>query len=249
MSDTEAVGTTGPIFREIAPAHSKETYTFTPLRTLSMVLTGVLAARIALGGVEAIGLVLRLQFLDRAAAGEFTSRAAVHSGAAFSDGLVQVTALISLFILLAAYLLGGVWIHQAARNVRALGARGLENSPGWAVGWFAVPFMSLFKPLMAMSEIWRASHDPQKWRSQAAPPLLAFWWTGWIASSLFGSALNIMGKQADNISGMSALAKITLTYLVVETIAMGLFLAVVWNITRAQSATRHMVQEMADTFS
>src|SRR5690242_15716882 len=47
-------------------------------------------------------------------------------------------------------------IHRAATNVRAFGQGGLEFTPGWAAGWYFVPFANLVKPFQAFREIWRA---------------------------------------------------------------------------------------------
>ena len=249
MSDTGATGAAGPIFREIAPAQPERTYAFRPIWTLTNVLLGLIGARLAIVAAEAVGMVLRLQFLARASAGQSTTQSQVHAAAAFSDGLISVTAILNLLIMLAADVMGGVWIYRAACNARGLGARGFETSPGWAVGWYAVPFMSLFKPFMAMSEIWRASHDPQRWKSRPASPLLGFWWASWIAINLFGAVINAMSKATDSASDLSDFTKVALSFFVVETVGMGLFAAVVWRITRAQSATRHMVESVAEAFS
>jgi len=252
MSDTETTGAAAPIFREIAaaqPAQTARTYAFQPIWTMTIVLLSLLGARLALGAVKVVGLVMQLQFIRRADAGDFSSAAQIHDAAALGDGLVQVTSVVDLLLLLASYVVGGMWIYRAACNVRGLGARGLETTPGWAVGWYAVPIMSLFRPFMAMSEIWRASHDPQRWKSRPAPPLLGFWWASWIAINLSGAVVNAMSKETDTLSGLSDFAKVNLTFIVVDSVAIALFAAVVWRITRAQSATRHMVDSVAEAFS
>lgn len=252
MSDTDATGAAAPVFREIGPAQPPQTartYAFQPIWGMTIALLSLLGARLALGAVKAVGLVMQLQFIRHADAGEFSSTGQIHDAAALGDGLVQVTTIVDLLLLLASYVLGGMWIYRAACNVRGLGARGLETTPGWAVGWFAVPIMSLFRPFMAMSEIWRASHDPQRWKSRQAPPLLGFWWASWIAINLSGGVVNAMSKEADTLSGLADFAKVALTFIVVDTVAIALFAAVVWRIARAQSATRHMVEQVAEAFS
>ncbi|HMA36213.1 MAG TPA: DUF4328 domain-containing protein [Chloroflexia bacterium] len=58
---------------------------------------------------------------------------------------------------LAAGVLFLIWIYRAHRNLPALGAACLKYSPGWAVGGFFVPFVSLVLPFRVMAEIWKAS--------------------------------------------------------------------------------------------
>ena len=69
------------------------------------------------------------------------------------------------------------WVYRAYKNVRGFGAEGLRFSPGWAVGYYFVPVLSLFRPVQVMSEIWRASYDPRNWSRSAGTWLIATWWT------------------------------------------------------------------------
>jgi hypothetical protein len=78
------------------------------------------------------------------------------------------------------------WIFRAAWNVRHLGARRLEFSPGWSVGWYFVPFANLVLPFRAMKEIWHASHDPHRWQPGSVG-LLSLWWALWISSNILGN--------------------------------------------------------------
>jgi hypothetical protein len=98
-----------------------------------------------------------------------------------------------LLTLLASALFFSIWLHRAATNVRRLGQRELQFTPGWCVGWWFVPIASLFKPLQAVKEVWRAS-DPETvggdglaWKgARPAPPSLGVWWGFWIAGEILG---------------------------------------------------------------
>lgn len=84
------------------------------------------------------------------------------------------------------------WIHRAYLNLHALGnpRSSLEYSPGWAVGFFFIPFVNLVVPYRVVKEIWVKS-DPRV-RTQEdylyAPPvstaLVLTWWLTWIASNV-----------------------------------------------------------------
>ena len=52
------------------------------------------------------------------------------------DGLNSITGIPILFLFFLTILLFGIWIVRANKNVRALGARELSMSPGWALGYF-----------------------------------------------------------------------------------------------------------------
>ena len=43
-----------------------------------------------------------------------------------------------------------MWIFRASQNLPRLGAVGQRFSPRWAVGWWFVPIMLLFRPYQAI---------------------------------------------------------------------------------------------------
>jgi Domain of unknown function (DUF4328) len=69
------------------------------------------------------------------------------------------------------------WIYRAYKNIQGFGAEGLRFSPGWAVGYYFIPILSLIRPVQVMSEIWRASDDPRNWPQRSGSWLIASWWT------------------------------------------------------------------------
>jgi hypothetical protein len=87
-------------------------------------------------------------------------------------------------VFIATIVLVGMWIYRAHSNVRAAGAGPLENTPGWAVGWFFVPIANLFKPFQAMRELWNVSHGQSDGYSQDSEPVLKLWWGFWIVSNI-----------------------------------------------------------------
>ncbi len=52
-----------------------------------------------------------------------------------------------------------VWIYRSNKNLRSLSAGSLRFTPGWAVGWFFIPIMDLFRPYQVVKEIYKES-DP-----------------------------------------------------------------------------------------
>jgi hypothetical protein len=69
------------------------------------------------------------------------------------------------------------WIYRAYKNIQGFGAEGLRFSPGWAVGYYFIPILSLIRPVQVMSEIWRASDDPKNWPRRSGSWLIVSWWT------------------------------------------------------------------------
>jgi len=101
--------------------------------------------------------------------------------------IITLAGLVSLTVSIGAWIFVGVWLHRAARNLRGLGRFGMRFSPAACVGWYFVPIANLWKPVQAMSEIWRASDpaaDQGSWLTGSrGTPLLAVWWSAWLLSS------------------------------------------------------------------
>src|SRR6185503_4209614 len=106
---------------------------------------------------------------------------------------------------LAAYLITGVffliWIYRAHRNLPAIGIRKPRYSPAWAVGWFFVPILNLFRPYDVVKELWKESNPDVgisdtflKHYSSTTKPyssksvLIGLWWGFWIASAVVARA-------------------------------------------------------------
>lgn len=248
MSDMDVASTSEPVFRDIGQIETRQvSIPFASPRGLAIAVTAAAALRGALALVQIGGLVTRLKVLSDVGHAGLTG--ALRSEAQLADTIVEASAGLGFIVVIGCYIAGGMWIYRAARNVRALGARGLETSPGWAVGFYAIPIMNWFRPLLAMSEIWRASHWPDRWRSQTMPPLLGFWWAGWIVAGLASNIVSAMSKLAHDMDMIRATNQVALLATVAELVTMGLFLTIVWRVTRAQQTTRQHVQQVAETFA
>lgn len=119
-----------------------------------------------------------------------------------------VLGLASSAVSIATWVLFLVWTNLAAKNVRAFGQQGLEYTPGWCVGWWFVPIMSLYKPFDALREVFKAS-DPETvgpsatkpWMASTVPAALLVWWGVYVANGFLGiiivlSNLDLSGKRA-----------------------------------------------------
>jgi len=101
---------------------------------------------------------------------------AVQIGDQFLVDQLYASAVIAL---IASFVLNAFWIYQAHRIMWVRSDENMEISPGWSIGWYAVPIANLFKPFQAMRELYRMSRqedDPD------APPLLWAWWIPWLLS-------------------------------------------------------------------
>ncbi len=76
------------------------------------------------------------------------------------------------------------WVFRSYKNIQGFGTSGLRFSPGWAVGYYFIPFLSLIRPLQVMSEIWRASENPSDWSKRHSSRLVTVWWILFLTYSI-----------------------------------------------------------------
>lgn len=70
-----------------------------------------------------------------------------------------------------------IWVNRSCRNAWLLDPPKMKTTPAWAVGYYFIPVLSLWKPYTSMSEIRDASFG----RHDKLTTLLPLWWICWIA--------------------------------------------------------------------
>jgi hypothetical protein len=79
------------------------------------------------------------------------------------------------------------WIYRMSLNAHSL-APDMKITPAWGVGWFFVPFASLWKPFQGVRESWQVSASGgADWQIQPVPGLLRWWWGLWLAANIIGN--------------------------------------------------------------
>jgi hypothetical protein len=107
-----------------------------------------------------------------------------------SDTRVAAVSSVEWLSYLACIVLWGLWVVRAAHNARALDpSTPRRYTPGWAFGWYFVPFLNLVRPFQAMREIWAAS-------GPSGDGLLSAWWAMWILSNLAGNVASRLEVSA-----------------------------------------------------
>ena len=128
------------------------------------------------------------------------------------------------------------WVLVAYRNLDAFETAGLETTAGWAVGWFFVPIVNLYRPFMIFHEIWKAStpgvdsRDEIAWQRVPSSPLIGWWWAT-LLLDLF------LPRMIDKVltHGMTDLASAILSAVLGSATAV-LTIVVILRISRRQEA-------------
>jgi hypothetical protein len=178
------------------------------LTTLTQWVKGLLVFSLLLDVIAVGSGVMEFSFLQNVAAGSLAGDFAEHATANDNRQMTIGVAQLVLYITTGIVFLS--WIYRANGNARALGAKDMRFTPGWAVGWYFVPIMSLWKPFQAMREIWQASAAPGNWQSVQTPPLLGWWWALYLGANILGQIGLRLSKNIDSVdSAITASAFIT----------------------------------------
>ena len=157
-----------------------------------------------------VSFLWELKVLKDSQNGLFVDQASFLKALESPGEIIGYLAIVFLLI----FFVGGIivfkWIKLANKNVRALGAKNLEFSPGWAVGWFFVPIANLFKPYKVMNEIWAATHSPENWKKNENHRAVQKWWSLWIGSSGLIQLSNNLEKKADSVDKIIQLSYINI---------------------------------------
>jgi hypothetical protein len=122
-------------------------------------------------------VVLQVVALVAAQGGDLAGVPAAVGGGALVYGLARLVASI-IFLM---------WVHGATRNLTALGAMNVPFTPGWAVGWYFVPFANLVMGYRVMATIWRESQpttvDENGTIVKPKMAIVGWWWGFYLISS------------------------------------------------------------------
>lgn len=160
--------------------------------------------------LEIISQILELNLLKDIANNKFESHDLILKAADDNDMRQQVIGYMVIAANIITIVFFSLWIYNAHRNVRALGARNLSISPGWAIGWFIVPIANLWKPYQAMSELWRASKNPLNWQNTEADWIIPIWWGFWLFNAAFAQSSVRLTLRAETIDQMTIAGTISM---------------------------------------
>lgn len=159
-------------------------------------ITGIVMQLVSIGSD-----ISEIELLQRMRDGEFWTEAEAEA----NDLRVIVIAGLYTLVLLAGIIAFLVWLYRVRSNLPALGIQDARWSPGWAVGWWFVPIMSLFRPYQLVKEVWQASGPearPVAWRYTQVPALLGWWWALFLIGSFAGNiAFRMTMRGPETIDG------------------------------------------------
>ena len=117
-------------------------------------------------------------------------------------GPADLVGIVNFFVLLASMILVARWIYRTNANAHSF-SDAVSITPGWAIGWFFVPFANLVKPYQGVKETWQASHQVAGRYEDVETPLLSWWWGLWLVTNVAsGISARIGAMSGAPMSGL-----------------------------------------------
>jgi len=142
-----------------------------------------------------------------------------------------------------------IWVHRANKNLHAFKNPVLRFSPGWAVGWFFVPIMSLFRPYQVLNEISKASNpdiDPNLNRVNSLPAsaIVGFWWAFYLVSNFIGNFVFRTALGSDTASELLTATYANIVSNTINIIGFIITIAMVRKISQSQNLRYQKISEL-----
>jgi len=216
---------------------------FQPLRVFAAAAQRANFALMGLAVVvvcEIIGIVAEMGRADIASRLLDGSGASV-SEATSSDNLVRLSGFLGLGARALAAVAFLMWLYRVVANNHALRRRHLQYTPGWAVGWWFIPFLNIVRPYQVVAETWHATDpgaasSPQLAARSDAPLLVVGWWLVYLAAGIIGVVAATMSGSDATLQSLHDGANVAIVGHVVGVIAAALAMIIVLRVTERQNA-------------
>tara|TARA_R110002111_G_scaffold262504_1_gene338914 strand:- start:89211 stop:89873 length:663 start_codon:yes stop_codon:yes gene_type:complete len=98
-----------------------------------------------------------------------------------------------------------MWTYRMSRNAHSIKDNNLQYTPGWAVGYYFIPIVNLWKPYQALKESYEAFTDRIN-----DTMVLPLWWGAWIVSNILGRLVFRQSLKADGLDELINASLITI---------------------------------------
>lgn len=157
------------------------------------------------------------------------------------DMVVGLIALAFLLVNIATVIMSARWIYRVNKNAHSLSDM-MTITPGWNIGWFFVPFATLYKPFQGLRESWQTSIDPDDPTNVAVPDWMRWWWGLWLATSILGNISFRVSMSATTVDGQMTAHAIDAFSLLIDVPLAFLFVRLIRSLSHIQAAAlnRHV---------
>ena len=137
------------------------------------------------------------------------------------------------------------WLHRSYGNLRLVGTRESRFTPGWAIGYWFIPFVNLVRPYQIVADLWLRSvvlNGAGTTERRNAPAIVSLWWGSYLVSGMVGRVAMTMGRSAETLDQLRNLTDVGIAVDALSAIAAWLAIKVVRGIDKRQQGFPALVQ-------
>ena len=146
------------------------------------------------------GNIIERDVLLKMQAGAYETEEEMTTAAHTSDTIQAMIGLTSLLLACIISITFFTWTYRIVKNAHCITYRPLRYGPGWAVGYYFIPILNLFRPFQALSDAHRVSKNPSDWVAAPGSSLLGWWWAMFLLSKIAGQILGQLTKAAMRVT-------------------------------------------------
>jgi len=110
-----------------------------------------------------------------------------------ADHAVRVSSVLDLIALGLTAILLITWLYRISKDLHEKRPGHVQYSPGWAIGGWFIPFLSLVRPYQVVRDLWRSS-DANGWRGDPAS-LVGLWWATFLIANFTSLVVSRMPED------------------------------------------------------
>ena len=178
-------------------------------------------------GVAQRGLLSRLAAGEHLAPGEAEANDARHGGI----GKLQIVAIVLTAVVWL------FWLYRAYSNLGLAGTKKSRFTPGWAVGYWFIPFVNLVRPYQIVVDLWQRSEVANARDSVMGlprPTLVSWWWGVYLLSGFAGRLFAALVREARSLDELISVTDVGMVVDAIGIVSALLAVMVVRGIDRRQ---------------
>ncbi len=146
------------------------------------------------------------------------------------------------------------WVYFVEKNRKALGRPAYSYTPGWAVGYFLIPIVSLYKPYKNMIETWNTSnpflipHERDTWAKENPTTIISVWWAFVLISNLasFMDGFNVQHAMRQGFAQYHATAPFAMIAVALDIVSLFIACRMIDAVNARQNKAHHLKESALD---
>ena len=197
----------------------------------------LLALYVAVLGIEIVAAIAVIAALAGTEGQELSSSRLQLTGLSLMAMAYSAYAEIGAFVLIAILFLR--LLYKTVQQARGFATPYAYVSPGWAVGYWFIPVMNLYRPFEAVKALFKAyaAQAGGDGKPAAGEQLLSAWWAMFLISNAAGWALARSDTDFNSTAGITSYAEYSIGCNLLSIIATLLFWLVIKRLVQAAGST------------